>query len=235
MRTAVIFVHGILGNCEFFDFMLPCVDACDIFKVELAGHGGMPQDFGRTSMQEWRRQVHDIVAELRPRYERRIIVAHSMGTLFAIQEAVDRNVNAIFLLNLPLRLRLTCRLFSSPIKVFFNKISADDEWALAAKRAYGIDADSNILHYAGWLPRYLELFAEIRRVRKIIHQIKIPVTAFFSHHDEMVSPRSAEIMLRCKTATLSGLPDSGHYYYSPTDRQEIQATLKDCLRQITSA
>lgn len=225
--VAILFVHGILGNREFFDFLLPYVPrGWTQRSLLLEGHGGTALDFAGASMARWREQVHEAVAELRSCHGRVLVAAHSMGTLFAIREAVDGGADAVFLLNPPLRLRLSARLLVTPLKIFTGRVSPDDVWTQAAIKACGVEIDRNLLHYVGWIPRYIELFVEIWRTRKLCHRLECRTEVFFSAHDEMVSSRGRRYLEENHRAEFNSLPTSGHYYYSDSDRAAIISRFK---------
>ena len=230
-QRAVLFIHGIVGNTRIFDFLLPCVPhGYESHTLTLAGHDSDALAFSRTSMEQWHRQVDDTVAALRHRCGYVVIVAHSMGTLFAIRQAVKKNVDAIFLLNPPLRIRLTSRLFVTPVKVMLGLTS--DPVTAAAKASYGISLDYNPLHYYAWPLRYFELFAEIRKVRDLVSQLCCRAVAFIAARDEMVSPRSAAYFANLDNCHVALLPTSGHSYYSPADREDISRSLSELLNQV---
>ena len=219
--TGVLFIHGILGKPDYFDFLHRCIPAEGFYIVSLLleGHCDTPKAFGQTSMAQWRSQVAEAVDRLKADCSRVVIAAHSMGTLFAIDNAVRGRADTLFLLNPPLSLRFSLRMATTSLKVLRGK--ADDQWTAAAKAAYSISDDSNPLHYIGWISRYLELFAEIRHTRSVIGRLTVPTRAYISAHDEVVSPRSARwLPLRPDVAVVT-LPDSGHYYYPEPDRRRI--------------
>lgn len=220
--TSLLFLHGILGDPGYFDFLQSCVPpGCRMEKLLLEGHGGSARDFARASMSRWRQQVAEAVDRLRADGDRIVIVAHSMGTLFAIDSAVRGNTDGLFLLNPPLSLRLSRRMFTTPLKVLSGNI--DDRWTQAAQAAYSIAPDSNPLHYIGWLPRYMELFGEIRRVRHLVGRLNLPARIYLSAHDEMISPLPAAALFPERDdISVTFLPDSGHYYYSDCDRKTIE-------------
>lgn len=229
-QGAVLFIHGIVGNSRFFDFLLPSVpQGYECHALTLAGHGGDALSFSRASMAQWHRQVDEVVEELRHRCERVVIVAHSMGTLFAIRQAATKRADAILLLNPPLRIRLTYRLFVTPVKVILGLTS--NPVTVAAKAAYGVSLDYNPLHYYGWPCRYLELFAEIRETRGMVSQLSCRTVVFVAEHDEMVSPKSAAYFANLDNCQVALLPTSGHYYYSPADRECISRSLSELLSE----
>lgn len=216
----ILFIHGILGKPDYFDFLRPYVpEAWRVTDILLEGHGGSPQEFAAASMARWRGQVAEAVEALRKDGARVVIVAHSMGTLFAIDTAVRGIADALFLLNPPLALRVTRRLLSTPFKVLRGRI--DDCWTRAAKDAYSIADDPNLFHYIGWVPRYFELFAEIHRTRGLMSGLAVPTRVYVSAHDEMVSPSSGRLFPHRPEITVTTLADSGHYYYTDADRAAI--------------
>lgn len=225
--TEVRFIHGILGKPDYFDFLRASVPSAGFsaHDILLEGHCNTPQAFGRASMMRWRNQVQEAVERLRADGSRLVIVAHSMGTLFAIDRAVKGKADGLFLLNPPLSLRLTRRLLVTPLKVFRGKTA--DTWSAAAKAAYSIAEDHNMLHYVGWIPRYLELFAEIRRMRPLAQRLSVPTRIYLSAHDEMVSPRAACWFPERYEVSIETLPHSGHYFYPEPDRSRL---LTDFIR-----
>lgn len=232
-RRAVLCIHGILGHPGFFDFLLPFVPGdWSVANILLKGHGGGVKDFSAASMSEWKSQVRVEVERLRKNHEKIIIVAHSMGTLFAIREAVEGNADALFLMNTPLKIRVTGRLLSTPFKVLWGNAKKEDKWTQAALEAYGIEYDTNPLHYVGWVPRYLELFAEIRSVRKILSRLTVKTQVYLSAYDEMVSPVSEKLFAGCHNVKVKVLPTSGHYYYSDRDTEMLQEDFRRFIASV---
>ena len=218
-RAAVLFVHGIVGTPNHFaEFVFRVPEGMSVHNLLLDGHGGSVQDFSHTSMQKWEEQVKNAVDELCTTHSKIYIVAHSMGTLFAIDRAIENEaVKGLFLLAVPLKIAPKPRMVSNLCKVYFDKIRPDDEVAQAAKRCYGIAQDKNPFHYFGWLPRYLELFAKARKTRKRIQELQTPCRAYQSARDELVSGASAKWLLKNETLSVVLLQNSGHYYYTPAD------------------
>ncbi len=228
---AILFVHGILGAPEFFSFLIPDIPQdWALYTITLEGHCSTPRAFGSASMKRWKKQVADAARELKANFGKLVIVAHSMGTLFAIRQAASGNADSLFLLNPPLALRPSRRLFTTPLKIYAGRISSNDIWTNAAVAAYSISQDSNLLHYLGWPMRYMELFAEILKTRPLVSRLSIPVTAIYSSHDEMVSARSSKMFATLSSANIFTLPDSGHYYYAPGDKEKIVQALGYSLR-----
>ncbi len=183
-------------------------------------------------MTEWKQQVKNALEELLETNSKVIIAAHSMGTLFAIQEAIEKTVDELFLLNVPLKVRVTFRLFRTSWRVFTGKIKPDDQWSLAAQNAYSIERDHHILRYLGWIPRYLELFSEIRKTRKIIGELSVPSHIYLSMQDEMVSPKCREIFRDNSGMCVKILENSGHFYYSPEDQRLMKEDFSRMIQKV---
>ena len=105
--TAILFIHGIVGTPDQFFPLIPLVpDTWSCVNLLLPGHGGSVCDFSRSSMAAWRRCVSGEIAALAACHKRILLVGHSMGTLFCIDEALRRpeQIAGLFLLASPLRI-----------------------------------------------------------------------------------------------------------------------------------
>ena len=233
-QAAVLFVHGIVGTPNHFaEFVERVPEGISVWNLLLDGHGGSVRDFSHTSMQKWEAQVRDAVEELAVSHTQIYIVAHSMGTLFAIDRAIENEtVKGLFLLAVPLKIAPKPRMLSNLCKVYFDKIKPDDEVALAAKRCYGIAQDKNPFHYFGWLPRYLELFAKAKEVRKRTPLLKTPTVAYQSVRDELVSISSVKELQKNKSISIIELKNSGHYYYEQNDFAVLLKEFEKFIGQI---
>lgn len=229
-KCAILFVHGIVGNSDFFDFLVDALPrGVHTVALTLSGHGGNALDFSKASMAQWIAQVDEAAKNLKAKHKKVIIVAHSMGTLFAINQAVDGRADALFLLNPPLKLRLTRRLFTTPVKVMLGYI--DNAATEAARDAYGIAIDRNPLHYYGWPARYIELFREIIRTRKIVGRLRCKLHVFISGRDEMISPSVASYFTAIPGSHITMMPYSGHYFYLRSDRAAILQSLTTFIEE----
>ena len=230
--TAVLFLHGILGTPRHFKDFIPLVPYnWTISAPLLPGHGGSTRDFSKSSMAAWKKTAEEAAEELLRTHKRIFIVAHSMGTLFAIRQALKKpqRVQGLFLLAAPLKLGVKPAAAENMAKLYFNRIREEDLPAIAARDACSISLSRNILVYLGWAPRYLELFREIRTVRKLAGEVKVPVVAFQSVQDELVSRKAAVYF--GEDAVCRFLPNSRHYYYAAEDREEMLRAFSAFLGQ----
>lgn len=198
-------------------------------SITLDGHGGNANDFSRASMKRWKVQVQETVNDLSKQCSRIIGVGHSMGCLLLLDQASKGHMSKLFLLNPPMVIRPKLGLFRNAFKVAIGQ-TQNDPVAAAAKDAYGVSLDFNPLHYYGWPQRYLELFSEVRRVRKeVLKSVRCPIRVFLSKNDEMVSASSGNVFIVLPNVKVMLLPNSTHYYYSPSDREIICREFKDFL------
>lgn len=218
--NVILFIHGIVGTPNHFQNFVSLVpDDWSICNMLLDGHGKGVKDFSNTSMENWKAQVEKKVQELSATHNQIFIVAHSMGTLFAIQQAIKnpRKIKAIFLLATPLKIFIKPRIVINSFKVLFCKIKPDDYVAVAAKNTYGIEKDKRLWLYLGWIPRFLELLSEIRKTRKIITDLSVPCFAYQSKKDELVALSSCKILKKNTNLHINILEKSSHFYYEESD------------------
>lgn len=220
----VLFIHGFLGSPEHFEKFIELVpEYFGIYNVLLCGHGGNVRDFSKASMALWKEQVENIVLELNKRYTEIIIVAHSMGTLFAYDLAnkYPETVKAMILLGTPLKIGVKGTAFANSFKSLFGLISDEDEIGKAYDKAHGVKLNLKLWEYIGWIPRYLELFSESKRGRTTIKNISVPCYIFQSARDELVSRKSERYIPQKENITLSILENSAHFIYDKFDFQKV--------------
>ena len=229
--TAVLFIHGINGTPNHFAPFLPLIPShISVINLLLDGHGGTAKDFSNTSMSRWKAQVQQAVDELSATHRQIFIAAHSMGTLFAIEQAVkNRSVAALFLLSVPSHIRILPEAAINAWKLCFGTVSPNDKEAQAAIRCCGIKLSRNPFLYLGWIPRYLELFSAIRRTRPLLPLLRTPCTVFQSRRDELVSPRSVSYLKEHTAADIQVLEHSGHFYYDDRDLPALLDAFRSML------
>lgn len=229
--TALLFIHGIVGTPNHFtEFIKHVPENISVYNMLLAGHGKGVKDFSKASMKVWEHQVEDVVCKLSVTHSKIIIVAHSMGGLFAVGQAIkNKKISGLFLLALPLKLSIKPALFSNSLKVCFNRIKPCDKVASAAKECYGIGRNKNIFAYLGWIPRFIELFKKIKETRNIFNKLSTPCTVIQSSKDEMVSVKTVNIAKQNPAIRIIELKNSGHYYYDGKDFEVLIHAFVDLL------
>ncbi len=217
--TAILFIHGILGTPDHFDKLVDAVPGeWSVYNILLAGHGGTVGDFAAATMEQWKGQVHRMVVKLGRQYERIMIAAHSMGTLFAISESLDHpKIRALFLLNVPLMVYVHPKIVKISLKIIYGKVSQKDIEAAAVQNAFSITPERHLLKYLHWLPNYISLFKEVRRTRMKIDRIDVPCFVFQSGKDELIPAGAAKYLRHNPRIRCAALRNSGHFYYEAQD------------------
>lgn len=230
--NAVLLIHGIAGSPGHFRDLVPVIpEEFSVYNILLDGHSGNVENFSRSSMKKWKAQVRDTLAELLTHHEKVVIVGHSMGTLFAIQAAIDHpdRIPQLFLLSVPTRPRVRCSTWVTCLRVAFGKRSRPADRALAGETA--LELTPKLWKYISWVPRMIELLSECHRVRKILPQLTAPTQTFQSQVDELVSIRSCKDLNNPHIRN-TVLTASGHFVYSPEDTALLQKRLLETLEAI---
>lgn len=223
--VAVLCIHGILGSPNHFRELIPLIpEGYSVHNMVLDGHCGSVGDFSRSSMKKWRAQVHGAVEDLLADHGEILILAHSMGTLLAIEEAItEPRITGIFCLSIPIKVGFRYRMLSTMMKMYFGTLKPEDTLAYAARECTGLQMTKNPFAYLGLIPRYLELFSEIRRVRRLLPSLTTPCHSFQSGRDELVSPRSFDILrAEAPSIKVEMLEGSTHFYYPPPELEHIK-------------
>ena len=74
--------------------------------------------------------------------------------------------------------------------------------------------------YRKWCKDHEEKVVNLRR---LLPALRTPGYVFQSGRDELVSPRSCQLLKAHPALELSELPASSHFYYAPQDRERMLA------------
>lgn len=233
--TAILFIHGILGTPDHFDNLIPLLpQGLTVSNILLDGHGKYATDFSQTSMKQWEMQVEQAVCELLQSHKNLYIVAHSMGTLFAIEQAIrQERIRGLFLLAVPIQPMPKARMFSNAWKVYHGNISEKDRFGVAAKAACSIQPSKNPIHYFGWIFRYFELFYKIHKTKHLLPHLSTPTVAIQSRLDEMVSKNADRYLSQHSKMHVYTLEASYHYLYDAKDLHTLKSHFLKFIAEIT--
>ena len=229
-RNAVLLIHGIAGSPAHFRDLVPVIpEPFSVYNILLDGHSGAVDNFSRSSMSKWKTQVQTVLRGLFEIHDQVVIVAHSMGTLFAIQAAIEHpeRIPRLFLLNVPTRPWVRLSTWNTSLRVAFGKLDRPADRAMRGETA--LELTPKLWKYIGWAPRMIELLQECSRVRKIIPQLRTPALSFQSRADELVSFRSCRDLQNNPCIQLAVLEDSGHFVYGSEDTAYLQMQLVKML------
>lgn len=236
-KYAALFLHGIAGTPNQFRILLPLEELVppdwSVYNLRYPGHGGDVRDFGRSNIAQWRAHAREAFLELAETHEKILIVGHSMGTLFALQLAVEFPEKAarLFLMNVPMRpwVRLFCA--KNCLRLAFGRIREDHPLEASFQIACGAEPSPLVWRYLSWIPRVLELFGEIHKTEKIMGKLSVPCVAFQSKRDDLVSNFSAPVLRKSGVMEVHELENSTHFFYNPEDLDTLRAAF---LNQISA-
>lgn len=231
-NCAVLFIHGFLGSPNHFSKFLETVpDSVAVYNVLLEGHGGTVSDFSAASMKKWKNQTERIADELCDKYKNVLVVAHSMGTFFAMEAAIKHpdKISGIMLLQTPLVVGIKPVAVKYSIKSLFGLVGEDDEVGKAYMNAHGVSLNLKLWQYLGWIPRYTELLRESHAARKRIASVEVPVFIFQSKKDELVSSKTLKHIPKKDNIKVCTLTKSAHFIYDKTDFSSMLETFLHLL------
>ena len=72
-----------------------------------------------------------------------------------------------------------------------------------------------------WIPRFLELFTEIKRTRPLLEKINVSTVFYQSYHDELVPRSAVKYIKERENVKLNILKNSTHFYYDDADMNSM--------------
>ena len=238
-KYAALFLHGIVGTPNHFRQLMPLEDLVpenwSVINVRYPGHGGNVLDFGRSGMDQWRCHAYDAFEDLARNHEKVLIVGHSMGTLFALQLAVENpdKTGALFLLAVPMRPWPRPVIVSHCLRLVFHRIREDHPWEAAFQRACGVSPSVLVWRYLSWIPGLLELFGEICRTQKIMGNLRVPCFAWQSEKDELVGRKTTSVLKSAGNMEIRELTESTHFYYAPEEAEQVRAEFAHWIKKVS--
>lgn len=188
-KEATLLVHGYAGYPgEFFSLAAFLAPFSDIYCPRLPGMGTSGDDFVHTSEKDWLCLVSSAIEDLRNRYEKLYIVAHSMGASLSLSEKADKivlaapafrlksNVPALFLKGLEKEKKILSLPWKSDSSYRMHYPGAPD--------------DDEMLGKEYWSHLYPSQFLSLKRLmksaRKKIETLSTPVLLILAKEDQIV-------------------------------------------------
>ncbi len=238
-ETAVLFLHGIVGTPRHFDSRLPLIplvpEDWSVYSLLLPGHGGAVEDFAAATMHSWKEYVWKIFDDLSQTHRHVVLVGHSMGTLFALQLAIEKGekVPLLFLLASPICPQFTPAAISHCLDLVFPSRHGDHKIRDAMSASGSVTLTKKLWKYIPWLPNMFALLLEARMTKRLLPQLRTKTIVFQSRKDELVAHRSEKFLVQCPTVHLSVLEDSTHFYYTDADTRLVQQAFLDACKEVS--
>lgn len=236
-ETAVLFLHGIVGTPRHFDSRLPLThlvpENWSVYSVLLPGHGGTAEDFSASTMRQWKDYVWKTFDSLTQTHRSVILAGHSMGTLFALQLAVEKGekIPFLFLIASPICPQVSPAAVSHCLGLIFSRQQEKHESLRAMSACGSVTLTKKIWKYLPWIPNMLALLSEARKTKKMLPHLQRKTIVFQSRKDELVARRSAKYLRRCRCVQLSVLEHSTHFDYTKGDIRLVQQAFTDACRE----
>ena len=230
--TAVLFIHGIVGTPNHFAPFFPLIpENVTLYNILLDGHGKKPADFTHSSMKKWENQVKETIDSLSETHDSIYIIAHSLGTLLSTEQAINNpKIKALFFISMPITVFVKPSMIPTSLSVCLGKPNPNNKSAISAANCYGIEPNTNIFLYFGWIPRFIELLIKVKKTRKILSLLDTPCTSYQCILDEVVSPRSIKYLQSKSSINVKVLKSSSHYYYDDNDLDTLLNDMKEFLK-----
>ncbi len=197
--------------------------------VRYAGHGTCPQDLECTTWHDWVASAEEAVQELRQRCGQVWSIGLSLGGLISLylaeQQLVD-GVCAIAPALFPPDRRMALARLLTPFMPYSRKDLADlhDPIALAEHADYELFPTHAVA----------ELHALMRRTRRALHQIDVPLLLVFARHDRVVSLNALDTLWSRVASTDKQqliLERGGHIVTEDYDKEIAFAAIERFLQQ----
>ena len=231
--TAVLMVHGIVGTPRHFDGIVPAVpEEWSLYNILLEGHGGEVRDFSRASMEKWRAQVSELMDRLCAEYDKVFVAAHSMGTLLTMEAALEHRdkVAGMLFLAAPMKVGVKPRALLYALQLALGLVRPGSG-AEVMERDCGVRLTKRLWLYLGWIPRFLELFRQIRICRELVKRLDMPCCAIQSARDELVSSGAVRYLEANPDIERYVLERSGHFGYYPEELELIKSKLRELFHK----
>ncbi|MCL2812872.1 MAG: alpha/beta fold hydrolase [Clostridia bacterium] len=236
-KTAVVFIHGLMGSpVQFIDLAAAVYNnGCSCISLLLPGHGGNMKNFARSGIDDWERHVQSELDKIRHDYNQIVLVGHSMGGLLALNASLNKEnkIAGAVLISTPFKIHLLN--FKSLLrKARLLMLPLSSEIKAAYVKSNSI-AKTGIFFYPQIIKPLISLYMLIRKTKKRLPEISVPVYMFYSRNDETTSYRSADILQQglCNTQRIFfALTKSHHAFYCDEERRIIRDRLIEFIQKI---
>lgn len=151
----------------------------------LPGHGTTPEDLNHVTWQMWMEKVKQFYEDLLRECEQIFVVAESMGSLLALELAVQHpEIKGLCLFSPAIKApRLWLTRFLQPFVDHLNKNAADDGLPWKGYNVYPVRGA-------------VEMLKLQKRVRRDLDKVTQPTLVFTGEYDRSISPDAAEIVMK---------------------------------------
>ena len=216
-----------MGAHGLFPPMGKRIDGADMFYHILPGHETSLADFRKTGARDWQASVYGRLAQLRRKYDRIVLVGHSMGGILAVCAAVKNpdKIAGITAISFPIKISLKREWIALCLGATKPYSKGEDPRVTAARKMAGVKIES-VREYFSTLPQNLEFLKTTKAAQKKLHWLQVPLTVINSVNDEIVSHSAAEfIHSQVPDARVILQQKSSHYLFDADEETLIVETI----------
>lgn len=233
----VIFVHGFLGGPSQFEPLVQAVKEAG-FAAEsllLPGYGGHVLTFARHRGIQWQEAVNQALRIALTKYEKVVIMGHSLGGLLGINASLDAGpAHGLVLWQTPLKLRMRLRGLRNNLAVALLPHRLQSTVA----QAYASVSHVRVFTPFGYLltlPRAIELPGIMAAAERRLNEVKGPVLIIHANEDEIVHPGSVQRfqsgLTNAQVSTVE-LHEAWHAYLPREEMERMRGHLAAWLKRL---
>lgn len=232
-RKAVVFVHGFMGSPKQFISLKGRLVDCgaDIFCPVLAGHEASFEDFRHSGGEAWQKSLSDAVDELRSKYDRIILIGHSMGGLLAVREAIrdPEKIDRVIAIGFPITVTVRPSWLQMNMKAAKPAVQGEDPRITAARSMAGVKIEG-AGQYFRTLPNNMQFLHVASDTRKQLPRLKTPLTVINFKRDEIVGGNAKKLVMKILPNTKFYLLDNSyHFYFTPEETDLMISIIKEAV------
>ncbi|MCK5250706.1 MAG: alpha/beta fold hydrolase [Spirochaetaceae bacterium] len=221
----VLCIHGFTGYPGEMAYPAKrlSVAGWDVRVPRITGHGTCGEDFCRTGVPDWRRQITDEWMNLSSRYDEVGVLGHSMGGLLSLDLAINYPVSGIAVMAPAIGFRKPGLSFLKLISLFVER--RPFLWEPDPAYSFFDDRDDDDDEYLGseywswtWFKPLVSLMKLQSETERRLKGISAPVLAIFGENDTIIGNNGREVLESGLNSAFKGieLPGCGHYIpYDP--------------------
>jgi alpha-beta hydrolase superfamily lysophospholipase len=253
---AVLCIHGFCCSAAIFEYAGRILSQAGyaIYSIDLPGHGLSSGARGDTDFEACLQSINQIVSEIKKKSSRVFILAHSMGSTFALWYAhlFRKSVDGLILLSPYIRIKgirrsdaepsplafvylLVGRLFSPSSRVDIRKVLPG--YALIGGSQYARMTKNGEVIFQYSFRYLIDIVAQRNSRLKELADIEVPVLTMYGTKDRNVYPQVSEEFLKIlKSPNKTVIPlDCNHWFYDAIFYNQSEEYCEEDRRKFISA
>jgi len=198
--TGVLLMHGLMAAPEEVRHWAEFLHAkgLTVYAPRLSGHGTSPDDLATRSYRDWLSSVDRGHAVLKTCCKKILIAGFSTGAGLALQTVIlkPRDFEAVIAASAPLQFQSFSSRFAELLHGF-NLLCGHLGRPSWTRKFVTNHADNPHINYLLCpVSAFVQVKAFMRKVRRSLPEIRIPVLVLHARHDPKVAPRSGPAIFR---------------------------------------